>query len=196
MISLRATVFSLLAFLAMLTLVSTAQAGNEDYVHSFTGFTFPLKFEGFDRVKVTPFNEEKSDIEVDYNNSPFTTHLSFYVYPAGDPLKKHYEECREAVTKPHPDAKLIEEKPITLTKNGKVYEGYSAVFGFKDSFVGKKDQDLLSQVILFQFEHYYVLYRISYAASDKENAEKQITNFIEKFVWPSEEQKNQAPPML
>jgi len=196
MISLRATVFPMLAFLAMLVFVSTARAGNEDYVHSFTGFTFPPKFEGFDRVKVTPFNKDKSDIEVDYNNSPFTTHLSFYVYPAGDPLKKHFEDCCKAVTNAQPLAKLLEEKPTTLTKNGKVYEGYSALFSFKDSFVGKKDQELLSQVILFQFEHYYVLYRISYAASDKENAEKQITHFIEKFVWPSEEEKNQGPPVL
>jgi len=158
---------------------------DDSYVHTFTGFTFPSKVGAFTKVKVTPFNAAHSDIEVDYNNDPFTVHLSVYVYPAHGPLKDHFEQCKEAVTTHTPGAKFLEEKPMTLDKSGVKYDGYYALFSFRAKFVDQLDQDLLSQVILFQRGDYYVLFRISYAASDKVNAEAQITDFIDKLAWPA-----------
>ena len=143
----------------------------------------------FTRVKVIPFNKEGSDIEVDYHNSPFTIHLACFIYPAFAPLKKHYESCCGAVEKSQPTAKLLGENRIALKKNGKTYEGFRAVYAFKDKFVDKTEQELLSEVVLFQFEHYDVLYRISYAAADQASAEKQIAGFVGKFAWPEEVEK-------
>jgi len=168
---------------------------DENYVHTFTGFTFPPKVGVFKRVQITPFNEAHSDIEVDYNNDPYTVHLSVYVYPAQGfgLLKKHYEDCETAVTSAHPAAQLLEEKPMALTKAGETYNGFSALFSFRDKFVGDTDQDLLSQVLLFQRGDYFVLFRISYVQADKTAAEAAITAFIDALAWPTGD-KGLPPP--
>jgi len=165
-------------------LCATSALADDPYVHTFTGFTFPPKVGPFTQVKVTPFNEAHSDIEVDYNNDPYTVHLSVYVYPAHDPLQKHYEQCKADVMQVHPDAKLLEEKPITLEKGGTKFDGFSALYSFRGKFVANKEQDLLSKLIVFRRGDYYVLYRISYAADDKAAAEKQIDDFIQQLAWP------------
>jgi hypothetical protein len=158
---------------------------DEDYVHSFTGFTFPPKVTAFARQKITPYNEAKSDIGVDYDNNPFTVHLSIYVYPAQDPLKKHFEQCKDDVLQVHPDAKLLEEKPFTLTKAGVPYDGFSALYAFRGKFIGDTEQELLSKLLCFRRGDYYVTFRISYAKSDQKAAESQIADFLDKFTWPS-----------
>lgn len=165
---------------------------DDDYVHTFTGFTFPPKVAAFDRVKITPYNKEQSDIEVDYDNNPYTVHLSVYVYPAHDPLKQHYEQCKSDVITVHPDAKLLEEKLITLRKSGATYNGFSALYSFRAKFVGEEEQDLLSMLWVFRRGDYYVLYRISYSMADKVNAESQIADFIRQLTWPAGD--GTAPP--
>ena len=164
----------------------------DNYVHTFTGFNFPPKVAAFTRVQITPFNEAKSDIGVDYNNDPFTVHLSIYVYPssgmytAGNvPLKQHYEDCKASVIKAHPPAKLLEETPVTFAKSGADYDGLKALYSFHDKFINHQDQDLLSQLILFQRGDYYVLFRITYAQSDKTAAEQQIADFLKQLAWPA-----------
>jgi hypothetical protein len=157
----------------------------KDYVHTYTGFTFPPKIAAFDRTKVTPFNPERSDIEVDYDNSPYTVRASVYVYPATAPLKTHYEECREGVVRVHPDAKLLNESQLTFDKAGTTYHGFAALFSFRDKFVGEKPQNLLSKLIVFRRDDYYILYRISYASSDRADAERQIADFLARLAWPS-----------
>ncbi len=180
--------FAALAIAAVLCLCPVHS--DDNYVHSFTSFTFPPKVGAFERKKITFFNQEHSDVEVDYDNDPFTVHLSVYVYPASGiyavpvPLKKHYEDCKAAVPRATPDAKLMEEKPYVLEKSGIKYDGYYALFSFRSKFVGDQEQDLLSQLILFQRGSYYVLFRISYAANDKANAEKQIDDFLQQLAWP------------
>lgn len=156
-----------------------------DYVHVFTGFTFPPKVAAFALTKITPYNDAKSDIEVDYDNNPFTVHASVYVYPASDPLKQHYEQCKAGVVTVHPDAKLLEEKPISLNKSGVDYRGFGALFAFRYNFAGKDDQELLSRLWVFRRGNYYVLYRISYLRGDKGAAEKEIDDFIRQLSWPT-----------
>ena len=87
--------------------------------------------------------------------------------------------------KSRPDAKLLEEKPITLNKSGVKYDGFNALFSFRDKFVANTPQDLLSKLIVFRRGDYYVLYRISYALSDKKAAESQISDFIDQLAWPA-----------
>ena len=170
---------------AALCLLAARAVADDDYVHSFTGFTFPPNVAAFARAKITPFNAAHSDIEVDYNNVPFTAHLSAYVYPAPYPLYEHYEQCKAEVLKSHPDAKLLEEKPVTVEKTGVIYHGFYALYGFRDKFVGHVSQDLLSQLIVFRRGDYYVLFRISYAVADKANAEARIADFLDQFAWPA-----------
>jgi hypothetical protein len=175
----------ILIALAGMLLGSGSVLADQPYVHKFTGFTFPLNVEAFARVRITPFNDAHSDIEVDYDDVPFTVHLSAYVYPAYQPLPQHYEQCKGDVVKVHPDAKLLEEKPVTFDKSGVTYHGFKALYSFRDKFVGHTPQDLLSQLIVFRRDDYYVLFRISYALKSKDTAEAKITDFLEQFAWPA-----------
>ena len=155
------------------------------YVQPGTGFVFPPEVASFKQVRITPFKADHSDVEVDYNNDPFTVHLSVYVYPANGPLKPHYEGCRDAVGKATPGAKLVEEKPIDLDKGGVTFHGFYGLLSFHTGIIGGTQADLLSQVIVFRRDNNYVLYRISYLASDRVAAEKAIAEFLEKFDWPA-----------
>jgi hypothetical protein len=167
------------------TLLCAAVRADENYVHTFTGFTFPPKVAAFTRARITPYNAEKSDIEVDYDNNPYTVHASVYVYPAHDPLAQHYMKCKSDVFQVHPDATILSEKDVSLTEGGVKYDGFSALFQFRDRFVNSTPQDLLSLLWVFRRGDYYVLYRISYAKSDKESAEREIGDFIKRLDWPA-----------
>ncbi len=169
-------------------------AAEPDYVQPGTNFHFPAQVADFSRSKITPYNAAHSDVEVDYDNDPFTVHLSVYVYPTSGPLKSHYEQCRADVSRVHPDAQLFEEKPYQIEQGGVTYQGYYALFFMRDRFIGDKEQDLLSQLIIFRRDNNYVLYRISYLRSEREKAEKQIAEFIKQFVWPPGGHDTSAEP--
>jgi len=164
---------------------NSANAPNDNYVHNFTGFTFPLKVGAFKRVRVTPFNANASDVGIDYNNDPLTAHVSVNIYPAKGPVQAHYEQCRDQVAQVHPDAKLVEEKPVTLNKAGATYNGYSALFTFQGKFGGDTEQELLAKLLVFRYGDYFVTYRVSYSEDDRAATEKLIDDFIQQLDWPS-----------
>jgi hypothetical protein len=165
---------------------------DEPYIHTFTGFTFPPNVEAFARVRVTPYNADRSDIEVDYDNVPYTVHLSAYVYPVREfyanpaqvKLQQHYDDCKASVKQAHPDAKLIEEEPVVFHRSNVDYHGYRALYTFRDKFVGHVEQDLFSQLLVFRRDDYFVMFRISYVQSDKKKAEAGISDFLDVFAWP------------
>jgi hypothetical protein len=174
---------------------ATAQAADENYVHSFTGFTFPPTVGAFERGKITPYNAEKSDIQVDYYNQPFTVLCSAYVYPANEPLDKHYEECKAAVTQAHPNAALKSEGRIVFDKSGTKYHGYEADYAFPDKFGSSPAPvDILSKVVVFRRDDYFVLFRISYLLSDKQAAEREINDLLQGLAWPPGGSDASAPP--
>ena len=157
---------------------------DDNYTQPGTGFVFPPKVAGFVRTHVTPYQPDYSDIEVDYDNSPYTVHLSVYVYPASAPLKLHYEGCKAGVLRIHPDAKLIEEKPMSVAKGGVTFNGYYALYSFRAKMIEAQETDLFSQLIVFRRDNNYVLFRISYLVSDRNHAERAITDFIDQYQWP------------
>ena len=163
---------------------NAGNAPGDNYVHSFTGFAFPLQVGAFKRVRITPFNATASDVGVDYSNDSFTAHVSVNIYPAKGPIQAHYQQCRDQVTQVHPDAKLVEEKPVTLNKGGAAYDGYSALFSFQGKFSTDTAQELLSKLLVFSYGDYFVTYRFSYSKDDQAATEKLIDDFNQKFDWP------------
>lgn len=163
---------------------ATATASGNAYIHGYTGFTFPLNVGPFKRVQVTPFNANASDVGIDYNNDPLTAHVSVNIYPAKGPLQAHYQQCRDQVAQVHPDAKLVEEKPVTLNKAGATYNGYSALFTFQGKFAADTAQELLSKLLVFRYGDYFVTYRVSYTGDNRAANEKLIDDFIQNLDWP------------
>jgi hypothetical protein len=160
-------------------------AGAEDnYVHTFTGFTFPPKVTDFTRTRVTPYNDAKSDIQVDYENQPFTCLLSSYVYPATGTLHDHYAKCKADVTTVHPGAQLLKEMPLRVDKSGAAYDGLEAIYAMNEAFGSAQRQPLLSRLILFRRGDYWVFYRITYTKASAAVTEKQIDAFLQAFQWP------------
>jgi hypothetical protein len=180
----RGRILSIASVLACLLYCSGASAADDVFVHSFTNFAFPPQVGAFSRGAITPYNSEGSDVGVDYTNDPNTCKLSVYVYPAKTGLPEHFKKCEADVLEVHPAAKLIEEKPVHLSKGGVGYDGLYASYGFHDKFVGHREQDLLSRVVLFQRGDYFVLFRISYARTYPIATEKQIDDFMDKLEWP------------
>lgn len=56
---------------------------NGDYVHAFTGMTFPKQVESYPRKSIYSFTKLDDDIEVTYEISDKTS-MAIKVYPAGD----------------------------------------------------------------------------------------------------------------
>ena len=93
-------------------------------------------------------------------------------------------QCRDQVAQVHPDAKLVEEKLVTLNKADASYSGYSALFGFQGKFASDTEQALLTKLLVFQYGDYFVTYRISYPDNDRLTTEKLINDFIQQLDWP------------
>jgi hypothetical protein len=158
-----------------------AEDSKGDYIHSFTGFTFPPTVSAFTRRAITPYYDQKSDIEVDYDNSPFTIHGSVYAYPADEHLKAHFQDCEASVLQLHPTATLVHEGTIIFDRGGTQYHGYTASYTFREKFGSEEaSRALLSKLIVFRRNDYYVLFRITYLKSDSP-APGQIDDFFQKF---------------
>lgn len=155
------------------------------YVHAATRLTFPEQIARFTRAKVTFYNQERSDVGIDYRNDPYTTLLSVYVYPAAGSMEDHFKDCCAAVVKQNKEPKLLEEKPDSLVKGGTTYEGRQALYAVKRKLGGPDEVEVLSQVRLFRYGSFWVLYRISYLKARQAECGQEIEAFLEAEPWPA-----------
>jgi hypothetical protein len=179
------------------------------YLHSFSHFSFPTNVETFVRVNLYKYDKDGRDVSAGYNLLAPPLALTIYIYPAPKnvavlPQKRiegvtealldgHFAQVKGDVQRAHSGVKVLSETAFELAQENNKRTGRRAVFAFQEPFAGLK-QDLRSELYLFLLEpntmflindRFYVMYRVSYPASEKESAEKEVQKFLRSFAWPT-----------
>jgi hypothetical protein len=179
------------------------------FVHEYSHFSFPTNVGAAERVSLDKYDKEGRDVSAGYNlRSPMMT-VTVYVYPAPKNfallpqkqigsvteavVKRHFEQVKGDVQRRHSDAQVLSEGAFELTQEQKTRKGRRVMFTFEDRFAGLK-QSLYSELYLFVLEpdtmllineRFFVKFRVTYPAAEKESAEKELQKFLKALIWPT-----------
>jgi hypothetical protein len=177
------------------------------YIHPNSKFSFPKQIGKFQFIGTHEFDPSGKDISVGYN-SPTPVAVTVYVYPAAknvsqlpaprlqnvsDALLDHeFQLHKLAISKSHPDARLISEGPCEIVQGKNHFQGKKAVYSLAYRF-GVSNQNCLSELYLFLIEpgvmflvndRQYLEYRITYPAAVQSRATNEIGSFLSSLTWP------------
>jgi hypothetical protein len=158
--------------------------------HRLSGTTFPVKIGSFTRVSPVSYDDQGTDISVDYQvKAPLPIVLDMYVYPGRDKngpigLSDHYAACVKAVMYYHPKAQAESESDTQITQTGESIDARLAMFTYDDQF-GGKGQDLVSVLMLAKHKGWFILYRMTLPIAGKANAIALIVDFAQRATLPT-----------
>jgi len=149
-------------------------------VHVASRAVFEPRYDDFVRGdKVVNYDKEARDVSVEYLWESRGALLTIYVYPtkggeaAGRLLEAEYVKCRQEVYAYKTVTSVVAERTVTLHAESGDLPGCSGVFTLEAKFSGKA-VEMLSFVLLFGKNEWYVLYRVSLpsAAVDKDTLDR------------------------
>jgi hypothetical protein len=173
-----------------------------DYLHYASGMKFPATVGDFQRVQILRYDRDSLDVSAGYDRqvNPGLIEATVYVYPAPhlvsiasppnviagtrmDLTQVEFERRKSEVLHAHPDAKLIEEEDLTLSKNSQSNYGKLAVFDYEDRFAGMSTR-LHSYLYVFCYVNnkWAIEYRFTFTADV--NGTPKIQEFLQNLDWP------------
>jgi hypothetical protein len=163
-------------------------APGETYTHQPSGFHFPPKVGAFAREAVQQYDREGQDISVGYNLGQSAA-MTVYVYPPqpGAPDKSlagQFETCKNEIVGHHAGAKQTFAGPITATVGGQERTGRRAAYTLTEPSAARQ-QELGSELYLFTEGKWFIKYRVTYSAGERETVEPAIKAFITDLKWPA-----------
>jgi hypothetical protein len=170
---------------------------NGEYIHSEAQVVFPSNLGAFTRGKYNVYDPEGKDISVAYDLYSQNDQIAatIYSFPApkvtsiGSPkevvigarttlFKQYADEQIQYLSTKNQSAKLIGQKEINNEIGTPEIKGIFALFSYKEPFAGK-NQEVLSELHLFQKGKWLIKYRITYPKSSKNNARKLIDQLMQ-----------------
>lgn len=165
----------------------TPNPGNTIVSHP-TGFQFPARVGDFTRVEVHNFDSTGQDTSYGYNGTRAPITATIYIYPKPGPsarthLDAHFREVCDDVSREHTGAKVRESGPVSMTISGKPRNGFKAVFTMTERY-GLSVQPLVSELGLFEYKQYFVMFRFTYPASGEKEDSAQCAKLTQAIPWP------------
>lgn len=161
------------------------------YVHAPSGFVFPESFGKVRRVSVDRFDATGENVGVGYNleEPGRQVALTLYVRPPLQhedgrlmALAEQFELERQAVVDHHPSAQSGASEAAPATRNAEPSPGLLAAFRFDEVFA-YRNQRVDSLLYLFEYEGWFVKYRITHPAAQAAAAGAEARAFVSTFVW-------------
>ncbi len=185
----RKTIFIITALTISLSIQAQMKPkkikSKSDYIHSATGFIFPLTIDQFNRADIYAFDKKKQNVGITYKTEDLNTTVSIYLYPAGagteDRLRNEYLKSMQSVANISDNGVHAEQFAVSY-KNGDY-----KVNGFKANI---KDTDKNSSLSVFECGTWFFKIRISSEFLDtnemKQTEQKILdlnkpTRLVEKF---------------
>ena len=147
-----------------------------DYIHSATGFIFPLTVNEFNRESIYAFDKKKKDVGITYKANDLKTTISIYLYPAGagteDRLRNEYLKSMQSVANISDNGIKAEQHAISF-KN----ENYK-LNGFKSNI---KDLDKESSLCVYECGEWFFKIRLSSEALDSSGMNQIEKEFLDLY---------------
>ena len=184
---------SVTALSALLSLALTASPSPEgrepqtldvhgEFVHPTAGVRFPENVGGFVRTAITQFDDQGRDLAASYElgGSPDPFWATFYVYAADsgtNDLREKFAGARRAVLE-HEGVRLTLEEDISLAHG--LYGRWGAFSVEQQSPRGKILLD--SYLVLCRWREWWVKWRITFSATDKQGRLESALRLIEALT--------------
>ena len=161
------------------------------YRHSFTQLAFPEQSGSFDRMYVTEFDPDSTDVAGHYRGpTALPIVATVYHYPAtagaAAPTEEefiaHFEQTKRDVTQTYPGVRITHSGGVVAKINSFELSGAHASFSIPDfpAYAGPAD----SHLYLFALDGWYLKFRFSHPAEVASDALPREHDFIESFTWP------------
>lgn len=160
-----------------------------DYKMPASGFVFPLNVARLDRGETKQYDSAGQDVSVGYNSAHPDIKITTYVYiiPTRQPaetLSKHFLFCKSEVVRMRSSARLLSDGPVKVKIGTDTQPGMHAQYTYAEDLFGSS-QEVLSEVYLFTYNGWFVLYRITYPKSDESICKPVIKKYLEDLKWPA-----------
>lgn len=168
---------------------------SESFRQSASAFEFPPALAEFERAAVNQYDKDGRDVGVGYNHVGYGVALTVYVYPvAQEPpnneLAGHFQVCKGEIVRSHSGTRKLSENTIRVQQGGVERQALWAAFEFEQVFAGK-NQMVGSELWLFRSGNWFLKYRATYPAGQKQVAERAVEKFVDQLAWPAESAKTQ-----
>lgn len=157
------------------------------WIHENSGAIFPRFLGGAERVTITKFVDDGSDVGISYNmrNGDDNLHLSVYVYPklAGIDCKQTYEGAKASVEQ-YGGAALVTESRKTSPSGVGSGSAYYASYSIPAGAMRPDMPELVSDLYLYcsPSTNWLVKYRASWTGSANDMPD--IGSLLQQVGWP------------
>lgn len=148
---------------------------------------YPLKAAGFERAEIMSFAPGMTDVSTAYNLlSPdiqiaATIYRSSKVGRAPD-MATQFQAEKKQIEHYHPGAQLLEEKSITLEKNGQTYPALKASYQYGGTFM-HRPQTVYSELVYWSHGKNYLKLRSTAPIAQREKAEGKNMELLNAVNW-------------
>jgi hypothetical protein len=151
-------------------------------IHIASGFSFPNKIGGFQRVMTRQYDVAGQGVSVGYEIDRPRIAATIYVYPSnGRLLETEFVVRENGIVAQHQDTKLLDRGTgfVSPKKNPALVANYE----YTDTFAGKV-QPLRSRLLVARRGDWNIEYRFTYAVSEGANGASLVDFLQNGFVWP------------
>ncbi len=150
---------------------------NGDFVHSFTGMTFPERIESYSRKSIYSFTKSDDDIEVTYENS-YKTSVAIKIYPAGDGtegrLRYEYLKTLQNISDAANKTVGFDQGPVRKVGAKYICNGFKTVSK-------SRDKSEINQLVLYECGTWFLRIKITSRNLDSTNIEALEETFLNKY---------------
>jgi hypothetical protein len=164
--------------------------------HAASGTRFPEQVTATDcvlsRTGPSSYNPEATDVSVNYQSkSGFRCNLDWYVFPATTPtgplgLRNQHRDFIQTVVRMHSNVRVEDDAFVEVTQDGKLQQAMQATLTYS-GFLGGLHQEVFSLLLEFEYERWFVSYRLDAPLAERARALELLRQFVGQASLPMKE---------
>jgi hypothetical protein len=169
-----------LRYSVLLALFSLSCSLSAQFVHSFSGTSFPKEIEHFTYTGTRQYDDIGKDISAGYRTLS-SIELTQYIYPpTGEDLQTHFLNYKKMLLDQKKRSKVISSEDIKT----RGIDGKFLKLELYDNFNGT-DRKLYSYLFIYQYKGWFIMLRITCITDYNEMIEKEIYAYIPEMPFPT-----------
>ena len=148
---------------------------------------YPLRAAEFERAEIMSFAPGMTDISTAYNLLSAEVQIAATIYRSSKEgrapeLATQFQAEKIQIEQYHPGAQLLEEKSITLEKNGQTYPALKASYQYRGIFM-HRPQTVYSELVYWSHGENYLKLRSTAPIAQREKAEAKNMELLNAVNW-------------
>ena len=145
---------------------------------------FPAEVSGYRRGEIIAYAPALSAFSVAYNryDEQLQNAVTLYYGPRLNDTAAQLLDEKAAVINAHPDSRVISERALTLSKDGRTYEARLIAFQYTEVFAGRSQNVRSFLLVAFTSDRRFKV-RSTTPARQADRAESNLVPLLEGVAW-------------